>query len=54
MAKIDVVSEKIESRNKALVLEALDTLFDRRTYSAALFLARLKANGPNHFCVPMN
>src|ERR1017187_7738178 len=35
MAKIEVVREKIESKNKALVLEAFDTLFNRRDYAAA-------------------
>ena len=35
MAKIEVVSEKIESKNKALVLEAFDTLFNKRDYRAA-------------------
>ena len=35
MAKMEVVSEKIESKNKALVLEAFDTLFNRRDYAAA-------------------
>ena len=35
MAKTEVVSEKIESKNKALVLEAFDTLFDKRDYEAA-------------------
>ena len=34
MAKIEVVSEKIESKNKALVLEAFDTLFNKRDYAA--------------------
>ena len=29
------MSEKIESKNKALVLEAFDTLFNRRDYAAA-------------------
>src|ERR1700687_1751454 len=29
------MSEKIESRNKALVLEAFDTLFNKRDYAAA-------------------
>jgi predicted SnoaL-like aldol condensation-catalyzing enzyme len=29
------MSEKIESRNKALVLEAFDTLFNKRDYVAA-------------------
>jgi predicted SnoaL-like aldol condensation-catalyzing enzyme len=35
MAKIEVVSEKVESKNKALVLEAFDTLFNQRDYAAA-------------------
>jgi predicted SnoaL-like aldol condensation-catalyzing enzyme len=35
MAKTKVVSEKIESKNKALVLEAFDTLFNERDYAAA-------------------
>jgi predicted SnoaL-like aldol condensation-catalyzing enzyme len=35
MAKVVVVSEKIESKNKALVLEAFDTLFNKRDYAAA-------------------
>ena len=35
MAKIEVVSEKIESKNKVLVLEAFDTLFNKRDYAAA-------------------
>ena len=35
MAKIEVVREKIESKNKALVLEAFDTLFNKRDYTAA-------------------
>jgi predicted SnoaL-like aldol condensation-catalyzing enzyme len=35
MAETEVASEKLESRNKALVLEAFDTLFNRRDYSAA-------------------
>ncbi len=30
-----MVSEKIESKNKALVLEAFDTLFNKRDYAAA-------------------
>ena len=29
------MSEKIEPRNKALVLEAFDTLFNKRDYAAA-------------------
>jgi predicted SnoaL-like aldol condensation-catalyzing enzyme len=29
------MSEKIESKNKALVLEAFDTLFNKRDYTAA-------------------
>jgi predicted SnoaL-like aldol condensation-catalyzing enzyme len=35
MAKMEVVSEKIESKNKALALEAFDTLFNKRDYAAA-------------------
>ena len=35
MAKIEVGSEKVESKNKALVLEAFDTLFNQRDYAAA-------------------
>src|SRR5437879_6118696 len=35
MGKMEVVSEKIESKNKALVLEAFDTLFNKRDYAAA-------------------
>ena len=35
MAKVEVVSEKIESKNKVLVLEAFDTLFNKRDYAAA-------------------
>jgi predicted SnoaL-like aldol condensation-catalyzing enzyme len=35
MAKTKVMSEKIESKNKALVLEAFDTLFNKRDYVAA-------------------
>jgi predicted SnoaL-like aldol condensation-catalyzing enzyme len=35
MAKIKAVSEKIESKNKALVLEAFDTMFNKRDYRAA-------------------
>jgi hypothetical protein len=35
MPKITTVSEKIESKNKALVLRALGTLFNRRDYAAA-------------------
>jgi predicted SnoaL-like aldol condensation-catalyzing enzyme len=37
MAIKKVVSEKIESKNKALVLEAFDTLFNKRDYAAAEF-----------------
>jgi predicted SnoaL-like aldol condensation-catalyzing enzyme len=32
---MEVVSEKIESKNKTLVLEAFDTLFNKRDYAAA-------------------
>jgi len=35
MAKMKMVSEKIESKNKVLVLEAFDTLFNKRDYAAA-------------------
>jgi len=35
MAKINVGNETIESKNKALVLEAFDTLFNKRDYAAA-------------------
>jgi predicted SnoaL-like aldol condensation-catalyzing enzyme len=35
MAKMEVVSEKIESKNKALVLKAFDMLFNKRDYAAA-------------------
>ena len=35
MATIRAESEKIESKNKALVLEAFDTLFNKRDYAAA-------------------
>ena len=35
MAKTGVVREKIESKNKALVLEAFETLFNKRDYAAA-------------------
>jgi predicted SnoaL-like aldol condensation-catalyzing enzyme len=35
MAKMKVRSETIESKNKALVLEAFDTLFNKRDYAAA-------------------
>jgi len=35
MAKMEAVSEKIESKNKALVLEAFDTLFNKRDYETA-------------------
>jgi predicted SnoaL-like aldol condensation-catalyzing enzyme len=35
MAKVEMVSEMIESKNKALVLEAFDTLFNARDYAAA-------------------
>jgi len=35
MAKMEVASEKIESKNKALVMEAFDTLFNKRDYVAA-------------------
>ena len=35
MARMEAVSEKIESKNKVLVLEAFDTLFNKRDYAAA-------------------
>jgi hypothetical protein len=35
MAKMKVASEKIESKNKALVLGAFDTLFNKPDYAAA-------------------
>ena len=35
MENTKVVSETIESKNKALVLEAFETLFNKRDYSAA-------------------
>src|ERR1700691_4379693 len=35
MAKTKTASETIESKNKSLVLEAFDTLFNRRDYAAA-------------------
>jgi predicted SnoaL-like aldol condensation-catalyzing enzyme len=35
MARTAVANEKIESKNKALVLEAFDTLFNKRDYAAA-------------------
>jgi predicted SnoaL-like aldol condensation-catalyzing enzyme len=35
MAKVKAASEQIESKNKALVLEAFDTLFNKRDYAAA-------------------
>jgi predicted SnoaL-like aldol condensation-catalyzing enzyme len=35
VAKMKAVGEKIESENKALVLEAFDTLFNKRDYAAA-------------------
>ena len=35
MAKTEIVSDKIESKNKALVLKAFDTLFNKRDYVAA-------------------
>jgi len=36
MAKTKMASETIESKNKALVLEAFDTLFNKRDYETAL------------------
>jgi predicted SnoaL-like aldol condensation-catalyzing enzyme len=35
MAKMNLGNETIESKNKALVLEAFDTLFNKRDYAAA-------------------
>jgi predicted SnoaL-like aldol condensation-catalyzing enzyme len=35
MANMKVVSESIESKNKALVLKAFDTLFNKRDYATA-------------------
>ena len=35
MARTRMASETIESKNKALVLEAFDTLFNKRDYAAA-------------------
>jgi len=35
VAKMKVAGEKIESRNKLLVLEAFDALFNKRDYAAA-------------------
>jgi len=35
MTRMEVAGEKIESKNKALVLEAFDTLFNKRDYAAA-------------------
>src|ERR1700748_1363207 len=35
MAKTKMASETVESKNKALVLEAFDTLFNKRDYAAA-------------------
>ncbi|MFZ1034943.1 MAG: ester cyclase [Candidatus Acidiferrales bacterium] len=35
MARTKVASETVESKNKALVLEAFDTLFNKRDYAAA-------------------
>ena len=35
MAKTKMASETIESKNKSLVLEAFDTLFNKRDYAAA-------------------
>jgi predicted SnoaL-like aldol condensation-catalyzing enzyme len=35
VAKMKAADEKIESKNKALVLEAFDTLFNKRDYAAA-------------------
>ena len=38
MAQMKVVSGKIESKNKELVLEAFDTLFNKRDYATAEML----------------
>ena len=35
MPKMKLVNEEIESKNKELVLEAFDTLFNKRDYAAA-------------------
>jgi hypothetical protein len=35
MTKTKMATETIESKNKALVLEAFDTLFNKRDYAAA-------------------
>ena len=35
MAETKVATDKVESRNKALVLEAFDTLFNKREYAEA-------------------
>jgi predicted SnoaL-like aldol condensation-catalyzing enzyme len=35
MAETKMASEKLESRNKAIVLQAFDTLFNKRDYAAA-------------------
>src|ERR1700745_3495668 len=35
VAKMKVAGEKMESQNKALVLEAFDTLFNKRDYAAS-------------------
>ena len=35
MAETKMANEKVESKNKALVLEAFDTLFNKRDYAAA-------------------
>jgi predicted SnoaL-like aldol condensation-catalyzing enzyme len=35
MAKMEAVSEKIASKNKALVLAAFEMLFNKRDYAAA-------------------
>jgi hypothetical protein len=50
MAKMEAVSEGIESKNKALVLEVFDTLFSKRDYAAAEhFWSPDYALGSNHF-----
>jgi len=35
MTRMEAAGEKMESKNKALVLEAFDTLFNKRDYAAA-------------------
>jgi hypothetical protein len=45
MAKIKAVAEKIESKNKALVLEAFDTVQQARLCSRRAFLVELFVDG---------